>query len=293
MVRMNLNTFERHGVFKIKGMDKVIAQKLTDEETIRKAMVFPYQLLVAYQNATGVPHVVREALQDAMELATNNVPAFGGKVVVAPDVSGSMGCAVTGNRGRATSTVSCRDVAALVSAVVLRNNRDALVLPFSDRLNTVSLNPRDSVMTNAEILRRLPSGGTDCSLPLEKLNKDRTKANLVIYVSDYESWVRDRPRYGSGWLGYGRTRSTTMMKEWNAFKARNPGAKLVTIDLVPNQGYHQVESKDEPDILKVGGFSDRVFDVIRDFAQGGTGPDHWITVVESINLDELGRKVEA
>ena len=77
-----------------------------------------------------VPAVVREALQDAMEIALENVPAFGGRVVVCPDVSGSMASPVTGTRRGATSAVRCIDVAALVAAAVLRTNRDALVLPF-------------------------------------------------------------------------------------------------------------------------------------------------------------------
>ena len=34
---------------------------------------------------------VRDALQDAMELAIANVPSIEGRVVVCPDVSGSMG----------------------------------------------------------------------------------------------------------------------------------------------------------------------------------------------------------
>ena len=47
---------------------------------------------MAAYTATGaeVPHAVKEALQDAMELALANVPVFEGRVVVCPDVSGSM-----------------------------------------------------------------------------------------------------------------------------------------------------------------------------------------------------------
>ena len=95
MVRQNLNTFARHGVFNIDGMAEVVAAKLRDPQTVAKARVLPYQLMAAYK-ATGdaVPLVVRDALQDAMEVALANVPSFDGRVVVCPDVSGSMssGC---------------------------------------------------------------------------------------------------------------------------------------------------------------------------------------------------------
>jgi len=74
--RMNLNTFARHGVFKLHGMAKVVADRLRDRAAIAKARVFPYQLLVAYQQTdAAVPAMVRDALQDAMEIAIANVPA--------------------------------------------------------------------------------------------------------------------------------------------------------------------------------------------------------------------------
>ena len=97
---MNLNTFARHGVFGEGGarselqaeVTQIIAERLRNREMIAKARAFPYQLMVAYANADGrVPGVVKEALQDAMEVALENVPSIVGKVYVLPDVSGSMG----------------------------------------------------------------------------------------------------------------------------------------------------------------------------------------------------------
>src|ERR671921_2308970 len=93
MTRMNLNTFARHGVFAQPGMTELVARRLADPEQVKKARVFPYQLMVAYASAgvgAGVPEVVRDALQDATEAAISNVPRVEGKVYVLPDVSGSM-----------------------------------------------------------------------------------------------------------------------------------------------------------------------------------------------------------
>jgi len=71
-----------------------------------------------------------------------------------------------GDRGSATTSVRCLDVAALVAAAILRKNPDAEVLPFNDKLVPIALNPRDTVMTNAAKLAALPQGGTNCSAPL-------------------------------------------------------------------------------------------------------------------------------
>lgn len=277
MVRMNLNTFHRHGVFNIKGMEEAIARKLRDPEAIKRAKVFPYQLLTAYIYAgANVPHGIREALQDALEIATENVPAFGGQTYVCVDTSGSMGAAITGRRPGATSKIRCIDVAGLIASTVVRTNRNAEVIPFATDVKNFTFNPRDSVMTNADKLRRLGGGGTNCASPLAYLNRKRAKGDLVIFVSDYESWSHPyRYSYNTG---------TAMAQEWEAFNARNPQSKLVCIDLTPGVTT-QVQAKGDPRILKVGGFADVVFDVIREFALGDTGPGHWLNVIESTNLD--------
>src|SRR4051812_32613335 len=151
MTRMNLNTFARHGVFEDEALVRTVAERLRNPELIGKAKVFPYQLMVAHAQAgADVPTVVREALQDAMEVAIRNVPKLAGGVYVFRDVSGSMQSPATGYRKGATSAVRCVDVAALVAAAVLRQNPHAQVVPFSDDVVKASLNPRDSVMTNAQ-----------------------------------------------------------------------------------------------------------------------------------------------
>lgn len=275
MTRINLNTFARHGVFDDESLTRLIAERLRDETAITRSRVFPYQLLMAFGQADAmVPVSVKDALQDAMEVATRNVPTFDGNVYVCPDVSGSMQSPVTGHRKGATTAVRCVDVAALVAACVLRSNREAEVIPFEQDVVRVGLNARDSVMTNAAKLAAVGGGGTNCSAPLAALNGRKAKGDLVIFVSDNESWV---DRHGG--------RGTRTMHEWAIFKARNPAAKLVCIDLQP---YATTQAPDaaRDDVLNVGGFSDGVFDVIAAFAKGNLGGngEHWVKMIEQVSL---------
>jgi 60 kDa SS-A/Ro ribonucleoprotein len=270
MLRMNLNTFARHGVFADSQVVAALAEKLRNTEAIAKAKVFPYQLLAAYKaSAQGLPLALSEALQDAMEIALANVPDMAGKVVVCPDVSGSMSSPVTGCRGSATTSVRCIDVAALMAAALLRKNANTMVLPFENDVVKVDLNPRDSVMTNAQKLAAI-GGGTNCSAPLRRLNRNKVNADLVILVSDNESWL-DAKRRGA----------TAMMDEWALFKKRNPKAKLVCVDIQPNR---TTQAAERQDILNVGGFSDAVFSVIAAFAADQLQPDHWVGVIEETVL---------
>jgi len=272
MVRQNLNTFARHGVFEQPGLVEAIAAKLRDPQAVARARVMPYQLLSAFKAAgEGVPAAVRDALQDAMELALANVPSFDGRVVVCPDVSGSMSSALTGHRGSATSVVRCIDVAALVSAAVLRRNPTARVLPFEQAVVKLSLNGRDSVMTNAQALAAIGGGGTNCSAPLALLNRERAAVDVVILVSDNESWV-----------DAGRPGSTQTLREWEALKQRNPHAKLVCVDLQPGA---TTQAAERHDILNVGGFSDAVFTLVSRFAADEVDADHWVGEIDKIALD--------
>jgi 60 kDa SS-A/Ro ribonucleoprotein len=257
-------------VFADRRVTQLVAERLREPANVRKARVFPYQLMVAHAQAEeSVPGEVREALQDAMDVALENVPAINGRVVVCPDVSGSMQSPVTGHRKGSTTAVRCLDVAALVAAALVRKNRDAEGLPFSDDVVPVRLNPRDSVLTNAKVLAELPSGGTNCSAPLRELNRRHTTADLVVMVSDNQSWADSE---GGG-------RSTATMAEWELFRRRNPAARLVCLDVQP---YASTQAAERADILNVGGFSDAVFELLATFAKGELNADHWVGVIEGV-----------
>jgi 60 kDa SS-A/Ro ribonucleoprotein len=274
--RMNLNTFARHGVYQDAARVRQIAARLSNPELIAKARVFPYQLMVAYHNCDSkVPVEIREALQDAMETAISNVPDLTGKIVVCPDVSGSMHSPITGHQRGASSVVRCVDVAALVTAALLRKNRGVRVLPFEVDVVKIQLNPRDSVMTNATMLAAVGGGGTNCSAPLAKLNAEKAQADLVIFVSDNESWADPKGQRG-----------TAMMQQWELLKRRNPQARLVCIDLTPNT---TTQATSRPDILNIGGFSDSVFDLIAGFSAGADGTAHWL---REIQLQPLNPKMK-
>ena len=275
MVRMNLNTFARHGAFDVPGVAEAVSAKLRDRDAIERAHVLPYQLMAAFHAASaGVPAAVKAALQDAMEIALENVPAFGAgapsNVVVCPDVSGSMSSALTGARRGATSVMRCIDVAALVAAAVLRANPAVRVLPFERSVVRVELNPRDSVMTNAARLAAVGGGGTNCSAPLKVLADGVESVDLVIFVSDNQSWVDAR---ADG--------PTEMTRQWLRVKASNPNAKLVCIDLQP-LGTTQIAER--ADVLNVGGFSDAVFDLVARFARGELESGHWVREIESVTI---------
>ncbi len=276
-IRMNLNSFARHDVLKDTKTVNVLAAKLSDPEQVRRAKVFPYQLFTTYQNMDGaIPVKLTNALQDAADLSLDNIPSFPGKVYVMVDTSGSMRNPATGDRGSVTSKTRCVDVAAVFAAAILRKNPDAEIIPFDTVAHAnYKFNPRDSIMTNAKTLASFGGGGTNCASALAYVNSKAGKGDLVIYVSDNESWINSST-YGR-WGGS----STETMNEWNKFKSRNKDAKLVCIDIQP---YATTQAHDRSDILNIGGFSDNCFDVIAKFVEFGNDKELWIKTIEEVDI---------
>lgn len=251
-LRQSLNRLAGEGVFQDRAVVEHVAATLKNPELIRKAKAFPYQIYNTFVNTDGnIPAEIKNALYAAAEVATENVPVIAGRVKIAFDVSGSMKSPVTGDRKGSTSKMSCLDAGALFASAILRKNPNAELLIFSDRMHAVSVSGFDSVLTNTKKLSEIKGGGTNCSIPLAHLNNSNSPADVVIYISDYESWA-DNNQAGPG---------TGLATEWNKFLKKNPRAKLIAIDLTPRDNVQNTRTR----ALNVGGFSDAVFNAIAEF----------------------------
>lgn len=265
--RMNLNTFQRHNVFQDDKLTKMIADRLADQKLVEKARAFPYQLMVAYETASGIPQRVSNALQQAMEHAVSNIPDFGGiDVAVLVDDSGSMGAPVTGYRPGASSAVTCNKAASVVAASVIRKNPNTVVYRFNTRASKINVNPLDSIATMTKTIGSM-GGGTDCACGIVALNNAKSQAKLVILLSDMESWVDVRSYHSTG-----------VVQAWNEYKKRVPDAQLVCVNLAAST---TTQITDRSDVLNVAGFSDTFFTVVADFVASKGAPDFWVKKIES------------
>lgn len=265
MTRMNLNTFARHGVLRNPQMVSMIAERLADREQILKARAFPYQLMTAMLNiGEEVPCEIRAALEKAMEVALENVPAIDGELVLAIDVSGSMGDPVTGRQAGASSKVSCLDAAALIGAALRAKNRSAKILAFEYGCREVVVPQDCKVMTIAQKIKAYHGGGTNCGSVIQYMLDHGIKVNNLILVSDNESWAD----------GYRSDLSTL----WAKYKREcAPEARMINLDITPNQ--YSVNEK-RADTLMVGGFSDDVFAVMKAFLAGDADQVDAVKAVE-------------
>lgn len=281
-LRMNLNTLSRNGVFKDQAIIDSVASKLANPEEVRKWNVFPYQLLTTFQNIKDVPTEISLALQDAMEVATENVPVIK-NVAVCVDVSGSMTFgSVTGGRGRTASVTTPIQVASLIAASISRTNPTATIISYGTRARVVpNYNARDSVMTNTEKLSREGNWcghGTNCSAAMDVVANTRKKFDLVVFATDCQSWVDSNHRNPHYSFGMG----TSLNNQWDNFRTgKNKNAKIAEINLQALDD-SQLDHSD-PSIMNIGGFSDSVFDVLAEFAERDVNA-RFIDVIKRVEL---------
>jgi hypothetical protein len=134
--------------------------------------VLPFRYIAA---ARAVPHL-EPVLDHALCEAINDLPVLPGKTVVLVDVSGSMGCAMSGK-----SDLSRMDAAAALACII---PGDLRVFTFSNGVAEVP--PRRGMAGVDAIIRSQPHGSTMLRAALEKIN-DKVKYDRIIVVTDEQS----------------------------------------------------------------------------------------------------------
>lgn len=275
----NLNTFVRHGLDKDPSISRMIEERLMNVELIEKAKAMPYELLAAFINAESIPRSWQQALRLAMELSVVNVPFSDAKVAVLVDVSGSMNNSISGNRKGATSKIRCIDCAALLASIIQRQMPNATVILFDKVVRTepqYQIVKHRTILDNAEAVGRINGGATKYQAALAYVNQLNTPFDLIVTVSDYESWLDDNDFYG---VWDNSRAGSGAAYEWAKFARKYPKARLINIDITPNK---TTQVKSDYRVMNVGGFSQDVVELVLDVANGG-----FDTLIDRITAVEL------
>lgn len=152
---------------------RVVTERLTNAEALKRARVHPIALLTAlltYAQGQGdkgsltwtpVQRVI-DALDSAFYLAFGAVEPTGKRLVLAVDVSGSMGnVCISGIMG-----LTPRKAAAAMALVTANVEKEYEILGFSHTLVPLPISPRMRLDDVERVMRQVPMGGTDCALPM-------------------------------------------------------------------------------------------------------------------------------
>lgn len=280
----NLNNLIKHNVFKDESVALHVYSVLSSKEEAQKSHMLPYSILMAskmlnqtLENMTNMSvdtsQLLRDALEEALKNSFGNTPSFEGNIVLCIDVSGSMSCTIS-NKGIATYL----DAAAVLALSFLNKNPKVTILPFCTRVHpSHSLSADNSFYENYQILEKFSGGGTDCSAPIRYLNQQKENADMIILVSDNQSWYQLNECHS-----YGSSAKANILSEFNKFKSVNPDAKLINIDISP---YENTQAPSDKSVLLISGFNDSVFKILKTYLPNSEEPNYWVKYIEdSIKL---------
>jgi 60 kDa SS-A/Ro ribonucleoprotein len=273
----NLATMTRVGVVAphSQGTAKVVAQ-LGDSERIRRARMHPIALLIAlrtYASGRGLRGhntwvAVREivdALDAAFYTAFANVDPSGKRLLLALDVSGSMGGgAVAGVPG-----LSPRDASAALALVTAATESSYEIVGFfagkggfksgpnrgrgwgDDGLTPLPISPRQRLDDAVESVSNLPFGGTDCALPMLYAQALEREVDAFVIYTDSETWAGD-------------VHPAQALREYR--RVSGIEARLVVVGMVSNR--FSIADPADQGMLDVVGFDTATPQLISDFARG-------------------------
>jgi hypothetical protein len=87
----NLRNFEQAGISK--SVMNAVCERIADPDQVRKSKQFPFRFMSAFDNVNNV--IWYPALEAALDTSVENIPDFDGSTLVAVDLSGSMGHAIS------------------------------------------------------------------------------------------------------------------------------------------------------------------------------------------------------
>ena len=251
---------------------RTVVARLGDGAAIRRARIHPLAVLAALKTYaqgrgmlggntwTPVPQVI-DALDAVFYVAFRNVEPTNKRVLLALDVSGSMGSPVHG-----MPYLSCREASAamaLVTAAVEPNHRIVAFTKgtypsmwsrthgsqYDTGLSTLAISPRQRLDDVVKQIANIPFGGTDCALPMVEALKHRWAVDTFVVYTDSETWA-------------GEIHPAQALR---AYRERTGiAAKLIVVAMTSN-GF-TIADPDDAGMLDVVGFDTATPQVISDFA---------------------------
>ena len=180
-----------------------VVERLGNKDRLASARIHPIAVLAALKTYAGgrgmrgrgswepVASVV-DALDGAFYATFQNAPTTGMRVMLALDVSGSMGAGVHG-----MDYLSCREAAAAMALVTAATEPRHMFTAFTaglggfgrSGLTTLSFSPRERL---DDVVRRtscLTFGRTDCALPMLEAMKRGWSVDVFVVYTDNETWA--------------------------------------------------------------------------------------------------------
>jgi hypothetical protein len=231
------------------GVDPELIVSHLDLETVRHAPLYPFRYYQAYsalQRAGIHAPPVERWLEEAVDVATENVPDGLGDTFVGVDLSGSMAGTISEN-----STLEMKEIGALFGAVL--SEQGARVGGFGDDFKEVSVHTDTPILQRQEALLGIDTEvghSTNGWKVLRYLRREEIAVDRVVLFTDMQLW--DSIPFGS---------EQTVREAFDAYRETvAPDAALYVIDLAAYGDLTTPEGYEN--VYNVSGWSENVLEFI-------------------------------
>ncbi len=235
----------------------LLCKMLSDKNAVLHSKQFPFRFLSAYREAEKIAHPLTPQILDALETAVsyslNNIPKLEGTTLIASDVSGSMGTAVSKN-----STVERWDIGIVLGMIAHKICNVSLTGIFGTEWKAVPLAKYSTgLLANSMKLRSISNKvgwSTNGYKIIKYLLASNMQVDRIMIFTDCQMW-------NSG--GSDEHFAEMFLK----YQRKFPQAKLYAFDLA---GYGNIMiPQNTKGVCLVGGWSDRIFDFVTAFESLG------------------------
>lgn len=231
-----------------RNIDKVFC-KLADPVAVKKSRQLPFRFLSAYKSVGNIGgSKVFDVLEAATDASVENLPKLPGTTVIAVDVSGSMGITIS-----AKSDVHCCEIAMMLGMIANRICENAILYTFDTSIKKYDVSHRNGILYTT-IHSNMYGGGTNMSLPFQKMIKDHVKCDRVIILSDNE--------VNSGYSWYSRKTVQALADEYRRTTGNDIWVHAIDLQGYGTQQFHGAKTN------IIAGWSEKVFDFILLAEQG-------------------------
>lgn len=159
----------------------VVLNKIKDPEAVKRSRQLPFRFLSAYRSIEGIAGTkVLDALEDAVDISTENITKLPGRTVIAIDNSGSMRSRVSNK-----SSVEYADIAYMLGFIANKICEDAIVYTFNYNAKKLDVSSRTGILY-ASVHASNPGGCTNMSAPFVDITSKKIDCDRVIILSDNE-----------------------------------------------------------------------------------------------------------
>lgn len=247
------------------GRTDEVVGRLADPVRLRASRVHPVSVLVAQRTyasgrssrgqGTWEPtQRVVDALDAAFYAAFGAVESAGKRMLLAVDVSGSMGVPVSG------MPITAREASAALALVQLATEPTATAVGFtagpggywgSSALAPLRISPRQRLDDALKVVDALPMGATDCAQPMLHALREGLEVDTFIVYTDNETWHGDVHPYQA-------------LRDYR--QRTGIPARLVVVGMTATE--FTIADPTDAGMLDVAGFDAAVPQLITQFARG-------------------------